>query len=322
MGRWANAVVAASAPYELLKYRDPFDSQWTMKVVKVQAEDETYQFQYTGIAGEEILPPKPLRFMTLCRESVGARGPYYEDYNGKLYAIFYKVANKATVWYNPRAFAAANYTVPKSWNDMTRLAETIVADGHAPFSIVAPSGPGSGWALTDWISEILLNNCGPDLYDKWVTGEISWTDACIKQSFEMFDEIVAFSGISEFIDAVRILKQEQLIRHQFQLCLGQTQRHDPSRFAEVVRLDVIAARSSSVPDHPGVPQCHLRDRPLPGRPVRPGRRSPSGCRRPGRVARPGSDGRRTWRGWGWRRWASRSAGNSWYRGARRSCSCR
>ena len=116
------------------------------------------------------------------------------SYNGKLYAIFYKVANKATVWYNPRAFAAANYTVPKTWDDMITLADKMVADGHTPFSIVAPSGPASGWALTDWISEIVLNNCGPDLYDKWITGEIPWTDVCLKQSFEMFDEIVQTKG--------------------------------------------------------------------------------------------------------------------------------
>jgi len=116
------------------------------------------------------------------------------SYNGELYAIFYKVANKATVWYNPRAFAAANYTVPKTWDDMITLADKMVADGNTPFSIVAPSGPASGWALTDWISEIVLNNCGPDLYDKWITGEIPWTDACIKQSFDMFDEIVQTKG--------------------------------------------------------------------------------------------------------------------------------
>ena len=94
------------------------------------------------------------------------------SYDGKLYAIFYKVANKATIWYNPKAFAAANYPVPKTWDDMIKLADKMVADGHTPFSIVAESGAASGWPLTDWISEIVLNNCGPDLYDKWIAGEI------------------------------------------------------------------------------------------------------------------------------------------------------
>jgi alpha-glucoside transport system substrate-binding protein len=116
------------------------------------------------------------------------------SYDGKLYAIFYKVANKATVWYNPRAFAAASYTVPRTWDDLITLADRMVADGNTPFSVVAPSGPASGWALTDWISEIVLNNCGPQVYDKWIAGEIPWTDACIRQSFELFNKIIQSRG--------------------------------------------------------------------------------------------------------------------------------
>ena len=117
------------------------------------------------------------------------------SHDGELYGIFYKVTNKATVWYNPKAFAAADYRVPSTWDEMIALADTMVADGRTPFSVVAPNGPGGGgWALTDWISQIVLNNCGPDLYDQWVAGQIPWTDACIKQSFDMFDTIVQTPG--------------------------------------------------------------------------------------------------------------------------------
>jgi alpha-glucoside transport system substrate-binding protein len=116
------------------------------------------------------------------------------SHDGKLYGIFYKVTNKAAVWYNPKAFATAGYKVPTTWTEMITLADTMVADGHSPFSVVAASGPASGWALTDWISEIVLNNCGPDLYDQWIAAEIPWNHACIKQSFDMFTKIVATPG--------------------------------------------------------------------------------------------------------------------------------
>jgi alpha-glucoside transport system substrate-binding protein len=117
------------------------------------------------------------------------------SYHGELYGIFYKVTNKATVWYNPKAFAAADYRVPSTWDEMIELADTMVADGRTPFSVVAPKVPGGGgWALTDWISQIVLNNCGPDLYDQWVAGQIPWTDACVKQSFDLFDTIVQTPG--------------------------------------------------------------------------------------------------------------------------------
>jgi len=114
--------------------------------------------------------------------------------NGKLYGILYKVSNKSTVWYSPTAFAAGSYPVPQTWDDMTTLANKMVTAGRAPFSVVSASGPASGWPLTDWIAEIVLNNCGPDVYDKWIAAEIPWTDACIKQSFEMFDNIVQTKG--------------------------------------------------------------------------------------------------------------------------------
>jgi len=116
------------------------------------------------------------------------------SHEGKLYGIFYKVTNKAAIWYNPKAFATAGYKVPTTWNEMITLADRMVADGHNPFSVVAASGPASGWALTDWISEIVLNNCGPDLYDQWIAAGIPWNHACIRQSFDLFIRIIATEG--------------------------------------------------------------------------------------------------------------------------------
>ncbi|MGB8861270.1 MAG: ABC transporter substrate-binding protein [Ilumatobacteraceae bacterium] len=117
------------------------------------------------------------------------------SHDGTLYGIFYKVTNKATVWYNPKAFAAAGYRVPSTWDDMIELADTMVASGRTPFSVVAPRTPGGGgWALTDWISQIVLTTCGPDLYDQWVDGEIPWTDACVKRSFDLLETILQTPG--------------------------------------------------------------------------------------------------------------------------------
>jgi alpha-glucoside transport system substrate-binding protein len=114
--------------------------------------------------------------------------------NGALYGILSKVTDQATVWYNPRAFAAAGYDVPQTWSQMTALADRMVSEGHTPFSIVAARGPASGWALTDWISQIVLSSCGPSRYDRWVAAEIAWTDPCIKQAFGRFITIVRTKG--------------------------------------------------------------------------------------------------------------------------------
>ena len=113
------------------------------------------------------------------------------SHEGKLYGFFSKVTDKATVWYSPKAFTAAGYTVPKTWDDLIGLADRIVADGRTPFSVVAPSGPAKGWALTDWVSQIVLNTCGAEVYDQWIGAKIPWTDPCIKDSFEQFLTIVS-----------------------------------------------------------------------------------------------------------------------------------
>jgi alpha-glucoside transport system substrate-binding protein len=114
--------------------------------------------------------------------------------SGKLYGLFYKVTDKSTVWYNPKAFTASGYEVPTTWDGMISLADRMVAEGRTPFSVVAPASPAAGWALTDWVSQIVLSGCGPDRYDAWVAGRTPWTDPCIRRAFDRFDQIVHRPG--------------------------------------------------------------------------------------------------------------------------------
>jgi alpha-glucoside transport system substrate-binding protein len=111
------------------------------------------------------------------------------SYNGTLYAIFYKAANKGTVWYNPSQFQSGGYSTPAAWQDMINLSNTIAGKGKYPWSMGVESGAASGWPATDWIAEIYLNQSGPDMYDKWVAHKIPWTDASIKSAFQMFGAI-------------------------------------------------------------------------------------------------------------------------------------
>ena len=81
-----NAPLGYSQPYSLLKYREPASGEWRMKVFQVVRENATYRFRFTGDAGKEIQPPYPLSVLSLCPASYGVSGPYWEDYNGRLYA--------------------------------------------------------------------------------------------------------------------------------------------------------------------------------------------------------------------------------------------
>jgi alpha-glucoside transport system substrate-binding protein len=112
------------------------------------------------------------------------------SYNGSLYALFYKATNKGTVWYSPRQFQALGVQTPSSWQDMITLSNEIAARGKYPWSMGVSSGAASGWPAADWIAQIYLNQSGPDMYDKWYTHKIPWTDQSIKSAFQMFGQIV------------------------------------------------------------------------------------------------------------------------------------
>ncbi|MCX7854948.1 MAG: ABC transporter substrate-binding protein [Anaerolineae bacterium] len=111
------------------------------------------------------------------------------SYDGHLYGIFYKVAIKSLVWYNPKAFQEKGYQVPTTWDELIALSDQIVADGGTPWCIGLESGAASGWPGTDWIEDIMLRTAGPEVYDKWVNHEIPWTDPAVKRAWELFGQV-------------------------------------------------------------------------------------------------------------------------------------
>jgi len=111
------------------------------------------------------------------------------SYGGKLYSIFISADLKSLVWYNPKAFAAAGYEVPSTWNELMQLSDQMIADGNAPWAIGLESGAASGWPGTDWIEDIILRIAPPETYDAWVNHEIAWTDEKVMEAFEIFGKI-------------------------------------------------------------------------------------------------------------------------------------
>ncbi|MDP2674882.1 MAG: ABC transporter substrate-binding protein, partial [Dehalococcoidia bacterium] len=110
--------------------------------------------------------------------------------DGTLYGVAMKAGYKANVWYSPKAFAAKGYEVPTTWDELIALANKIVADGGTPFSDAEEIGGGSGFPGSDWVQQIVINQWGPDVYDQWVAHDIPYNDDRIKQSWQMFGDII------------------------------------------------------------------------------------------------------------------------------------
>ncbi|MBA7697858.1 hypothetical protein ES703_106530 [subsurface metagenome] len=111
------------------------------------------------------------------------------SFEGTVYAIFISADLKSLVWYNPKAFADAGYEIPQTWDELMALSDKIAAQGRSPWSIGLESSAASGWPGTDWIEDIMLRTAGPEIYDKWVNHEISWTDPMVKRAWELFGGI-------------------------------------------------------------------------------------------------------------------------------------
>lgn len=98
---------------------------------------------------------------------------------------------KSQVWYRPARFAALGYIVPTSWDDLVALTRTAAADGNTPWCLGFESGPDSGWAFTDWVEQLVLDRYGPEVYDRWVAGDVAFDDRRIRAVFDDLDRLWA-----------------------------------------------------------------------------------------------------------------------------------
>ena len=104
---------------------------------------------------------------------------------GELYGVWFKAANKSTMWYRPPAFEEAGVEAPESWDDLLKTASTLSDAGITPFSI----GGGDGWTLTDWFENVYLRTAGPEKYDQLARHEIPWTDASVKTALTTLAQV-------------------------------------------------------------------------------------------------------------------------------------
>jgi alpha-glucoside transport system substrate-binding protein len=107
--------------------------------------------------------------------------------DGTLYGVFFKGANKSTVWYNVQAFEDAGVEPAETWDDFLANAETLKQSGVPAYSI----GGADGWTLTDLFENIYLRTAGPEKYDQLTNHEIPWTDASVTEALTEMAKILS-----------------------------------------------------------------------------------------------------------------------------------
>jgi ABC-type Fe3+ transport system substrate-binding protein len=104
----------------------------------------------------------------------------------KLYGLFFKGANKSTVWYNVAQYEGAGIEPAEDWETFLSNAETLNASGTPAYSI----GGSDGWTLTDLFENIYLRTAGAEMYDQLATHEIPWTDQSVKDALTEMGKVL------------------------------------------------------------------------------------------------------------------------------------
>ena len=85
------------------------------------------------------------------------------DGNPIVAGIFERINVKGFVYYPKKAWDAAGYQVPTTFDQLQTLMDQMVKDGTTPWCIGIESGSATGWVATDWIENIMLRTAPPQI---------------------------------------------------------------------------------------------------------------------------------------------------------------
>jgi alpha-glucoside transport system substrate-binding protein len=108
----------------------------------------------------------------------------YGTVDGKFYAPPLTANVKSFVWYSPKMFADNGWEIPKTWDDMLALSDTVAGTGIKPWCAGIESGEATGWPATDWLEDVMLRTAGADVYDQWVNHEIPFDDPAVVEALD------------------------------------------------------------------------------------------------------------------------------------------
>jgi alpha-glucoside transport system substrate-binding protein len=110
--------------------------------------------------------------------------------SGTTFGAFSDINLKSMIWYPEPEFQAAGHGFPRTWEQLITLSDALVRDGQTPWCMGWESGEADGWPGTDWIELLLLNEAGPDVFDRWVAHDIPFDSAPVRTAFARLGRIL------------------------------------------------------------------------------------------------------------------------------------
>ncbi len=112
-------------------------------------------------------------------ERVGSPAPY---------AVVVKANVKSLVWYDPHRLG---HQAPGSLSGLLALDQRISRQRGTPWCLALSDPPSTGYPGTDWIEDILLHQSGPAVYQRWVSGRLSWTSPQVEAAWKTWGRMTA-----------------------------------------------------------------------------------------------------------------------------------
>jgi alpha-glucoside transport system substrate-binding protein len=164
-----------------------FDTDIKAKVTAGQQPDIAMWPQPGGLLdmSENLIPLSDVTDIAPVQASLVPGWDTLAVKDGAVYGLPVSANVKTLVWYNPAAFAANGYTVPTTDAEMTALTEQIKTDGSGyPWCAGIESGGATGWAITDWLEQYVLDYNGVDVYNQWIAGDVTFDSPEVTRAAE------------------------------------------------------------------------------------------------------------------------------------------
>ena len=143
------------------------------------------------LAQHGLLQPLPGAVASEAAKNFPAAWVNYTKNGGTNYAAPLLASVNGWVFYSPAQFATWGVSVPKTWDQLLALTQTIQQKtGEAPWCDGFSQGATSGEAGVNWIDDLVLRQDGAKVYDEWVSHQIPFTSAPIQKAFDDLSQLL------------------------------------------------------------------------------------------------------------------------------------
>ncbi|HEX6596902.1 MAG TPA: ABC transporter substrate-binding protein [Acidimicrobiales bacterium] len=145
------------------------------------------------------------------RRNYGSEWQRLSSFDGRLFGVPFKAANKSLIWYDVAAFEQAGVVPPATLAGLARVSDVLATQARPAFAV----GGRDGWTLTDWFENLYLRVAGTERYDLLADHRIPWTDESVTTTLRLLLDHLHPDRLSGGVDTVLATSFDESVRHAF-----------------------------------------------------------------------------------------------------------